>query len=474
LASEKLGFLPYQVRWIKDEARVKIWEKSRRIGATYCQAYEDVRDCVSKKVPAVWFSSADLTAAAEYILYCAKWARAFHIAAKDLGEIVLDEKKGIKAYAIELGNGTKIHALSSNPSQFRSKGGKVVLDEYAFHDDPEAMWAAARPCITWGFPLCILSTHNGKSCKYYKFVEACKTGKLKWSLHTTDIYLAVKEGLADKISGKKLSEDERAAWIETEHDNCGDENTWQQEFCCNAIDEATAFLTYEMIMKCEMDEKELLWDTDKIINGSFAGYDGWHKDHSDIWNGFEISGKMYLGYDVARRKNLSVVWGLEKVGILKMTRFVITMKNWKFSKQREALYSILGNKWSKRCCIDETGLGMQIAEEAKDKFRSKVEPVTMTNEVKEALATDLYIAVEDVAVRTPNNFLIREDLHSVRKFVTAAGNVRYDAAVDSKTGSHADHFWALALANHAISDAKGPIHVVSGKTRESVSMMEAF
>jgi phage FluMu gp28-like protein len=451
LASEKLGFLPYQVRWIKDESRVKIWEKSRRIGATYCQAYEDVRDCVSKKVPAVWFSSADLTAAAEYILYCAKWARAFHVAAKDLGEIVLDEKKGIKAYALELGNGTKIHALSSNPSQFRSKGGKVVLDEYAFHDDPEAMWAAARPCITWGFPLRILSTHNGKACKYFKFVEACKSGALKWALHTTNIFLAVKEGLADKICGKKLSDEERADWIQVEHDNCGDENAWQQEYCCNAIDEATAFLTYELIEKCELDEKKI-----------FTAMD-------------DISGDLYAGLDVARRGNLSVLWGLEKVGLLKMTRFVITMKNWKFAKQREALYTVLQCKKLRRCCIDETGIGMQLAEEAQDKFgKFRVEPVTFTAKSKEEMAHQLYIAFEDVSVRIPSRFEVREDLHSIRKFVTAAGNTRYDAAVDSKTGSHADHFWALALANHAVSDAKGPVHVVSGKTRASVSMMEAF
>ena len=56
-------FLPYQVRWLNDKSKVKIWEKSRRIGATYVQSYEDVRDCVKRTVPAVWFSSADESAA---------------------------------------------------------------------------------------------------------------------------------------------------------------------------------------------------------------------------------------------------------------------------------------------------------------------------------------------------------------------------------------------------------------------------
>ena len=151
-------FLPYQIRWLNDNSKIKIWEKSRRIGATYVQSFEDVQDCLNKKVPAVWFSSADESAAKEYIDYCEQWVKLFHITAKRLGEVIIDNDKDIKALVIEFKNGTKIHALSSNPKGFRSKGGKVVLDEFAFHNNPEELWKAARPCITWGYPLRILST----------------------------------------------------------------------------------------------------------------------------------------------------------------------------------------------------------------------------------------------------------------------------------------------------------------------------
>ena len=43
-------FLPYQIRWLNDNSKIKIWEKSRRIGATYVQSFEDVQDCLNKKV----------------------------------------------------------------------------------------------------------------------------------------------------------------------------------------------------------------------------------------------------------------------------------------------------------------------------------------------------------------------------------------------------------------------------------------
>ena len=174
-------FLPYQLGWLQDQSRFKIWEKSRRIGATYVQAYEDVKDCAQQDNPVdVWFSSADESAAKEYIRYCAQWARLFGIAAEELGEVVIDSDKDIKALVIEFANGKRIHGLSSNPTAFRSKGGKLVIDEYAFHAQPEELWKAAVPIITWGFPVRILSTYNGKGNRYYRMVSDARKGN-QWN-----------------------------------------------------------------------------------------------------------------------------------------------------------------------------------------------------------------------------------------------------------------------------------------------------
>ena len=106
-------FLPYQTRWLNDKTKIKIWEKSRRIGATYVQSYEDVVDCVKKKVPAVWFSSADESAAREYIFYCKQWANLFNVVAKDLGEQVIDSDKDIKAYVLSNDEDTDIDAMNA-------------------------------------------------------------------------------------------------------------------------------------------------------------------------------------------------------------------------------------------------------------------------------------------------------------------------------------------------------------------------
>ena len=442
MAGESKYFLPYQMRWLSDASPVKAWEKSRRIGATYVQSYEDVRDCVRKAVPAVWFSSADESAAREYIVYCEQWAKLFHTAAESLGLVVIDDEKDIKAFVIRFHNGTRIHALSSNPKAFRSKGGKVVLDEFAWHDDPVRLWAAARPCITWGFPLRILSTHNGKLSLFFKFLERIRKGRLAWSLHSTPIELAVDEGLVDKILGRPATPQEREAWLTELHESCADDDTWNQEYRCIAVDSASAFLTYDLIAACEMDD--VLADLE------------------------DVTGDLFVGVDIGRKKDLTVLWVLEKLGRVKYTRKVIVMERTPFAIQRQTLFAVLSHKKLRRACIDATGLGMQLAEEAQEEFgKYRVEAVTFSSKVKEQMAYGLRTEFEDRGIVIPADYAIREDLHSVKKITTTAGNIRFDVASSERTDSHADRFWALGLANHADSREAGPLTVATAGKRDS-------
>lgn len=434
-------FLPYQVRWLKDESRMKIWEKSRRIGATYVQAYEDVRDAAKKGGMDVWFSSADESSAREYILYCSQWAKLFDLAARDLGEIVIDGDKDIKAFVIEFSNGKRINALRSNPRAFRSKGGKVVLDEFAFHDDPDALWAAAKPSITWGYPIRVLSTHNGKGCRYFRMLEAAKKGESPFSLHATTIQTAVEEGLVDKILKRPASPAEREKWLEEERASCLDENTWLQEYCCIPVDEATAFLTYDMISSCE----------DPAL--SPAGID------------LPIIGDCYSGEDIGRRKDLFVIWVLEKIGDVLRTREIVAERGLSFSAQDEIRDRIFQTYRPVRHCMDQTGMGEKPVEDAKKHHGEyRVEGLLFTMAVKQELAFGLRRKFEDRLVRMPADREIREDHHAVRKVTTASGNIRFDA--ERSEAGHADRFWAHALAIHAAETEYQPVEyetVVKGR-----------
>lgn len=443
-------FLPYQLRWLEDESPVKIWEKSRRIGATYVQSFEDVRDIVAGKYPAVWFSSADESAAKEYIIYCAQWAKMYDLAARDLGEAALDGNKDIKAFQILFSNGGRINALSSSPRAFRSKGGKVVLDEFAWHEDQPTLWKAAKPAITWGFPMRILSTHNGKLSLYFRFIDQIKKGRLNWSLHTTDIFKAAHEGLVEKIIGHVPTEEEINNWIEQQKKDSFDEHTWLEEFCCIPVDEASAFLSYDIISTCESDStlKETILE--------------------------EPSESLFVGVDIGRKKDLTVIWIYEELGDVLYTRKVIELQNTKFDIQWQVLHSVLMNKNVRRCCIDATGIGMQLAETAEKYFgKYKVESVMFTGRVKEEMAYKFRTRFEDRTIRIPEDHNIREDFHSIRKVTTASNNIRFDVEKSDVSG-HADRFWAAALGVHAAVNDAGPIHILSGRKRKSIEILKGY
>jgi phage FluMu gp28-like protein len=59
-------------------------------------------------------------------------------------------------------------------------------------------------------------------------------------------------------------------------------------------------------------------------------------------------------------------------------------------------------------------------------------------------------AFEDRTVRIPSDRFIRADLRSLRKTVTAGGNIRFEG--ERTQEGHADRFWALALALQAAKE----------------------
>lgn len=414
----KTYFLKYQQDWLNDNSQIKIWEKSRRIGATYVQSYEDVRDCLFGKVPAVWFSSADESAAKEYILYCEKWAKLFNAASNDLNENVIESGNNIKTLQIKFSNGSRITALTSNPKAFRSKGGKVVLDEFAHHENQQELWKAAKPTAVWGFPIRIISTHNGKNSLFYKFINNIKHNKLDWSLHNTSIFNAVNDGLTDKIFNKVTTEQEKQKWINQQKDDCFDEITWLEEFCCQPIDESTAFLSYEVIKNC-------IGQVDKY---SVA------------------NGQTFCGFDIGRRNDLSVISTIIKYNNKYILNDLKIFDKTPFSLQKEFLINRIKDYNISKIAVDESGIGMQLAEELVNIFGEyRVSPIYFTARLKEELAFNMLTIFQDKAIIIPDDKELIEDLHSVKKISNNSTNIHFDVDRTNIKG-HADRFWSIALA----------------------------
>ena len=137
----------------------------------------------------------------------------------------------------------------------------------------------------------------------------------------------------------------------------------------------------------------------------------------------------------------------------------------KFRDQKSILYEYLALPRLRRACIDNTGIGANLAEDAAIDFgKSRVEEVTFTNAAKGEIAVNMHQVFEDKQARIPVSKTIRNDLHSVKKIVTASNNIRYDA--DRNENGHADRFWAAGLGLHAGQMAfSGPAEYQSAKHR---------
>lgn len=234
-------WFPYQKEWLNDKSVVKIWEKSRRIGATFVQSYEDFMDITQGVYKNVWFSSTDEDAGKEYLDYVEKWVKLYQAKAKLLGSVVIDKDSDVKATVIEFSNNGRINVLSSNPKNFRGKGGKVILDEFALHEDQAELWAAAAPCIIHGGAIRVMSTHWDKKCMFWNLIHHMP--QVEASKHRTSIYDAVRQGLHKRLLdlGKTYKEEKQYLdWLR--YTIALTDDKWEREFLLNPVQNTEALV----------------------------------------------------------------------------------------------------------------------------------------------------------------------------------------------------------------------------------------
>jgi len=162
-------------------------------------------------------------------------------------------------------------------------------------------------------------------------------------------------------------------------------------------------------------------------------------------------GDLYAGYDVGRKHDLSVLIVLERIDHDLRWRGAVELPQAPFHEQFELLGDVLKMPRFRRLAIDQSGLGLQLAEELVRKHGSRVEPITMTAPVKESLASRILATFQKGEVLIPDHRPLIDDLHSMQRTVTLSGNVRY--AAPREAGSHADRWTALALALQAAGTA---------------------
>lgn len=323
----------------------------------------------------------------------------------------------IKQLEIVLPRGVRIIGLPANPQTARGFTGDVFLDEFAMHAFDRDIWGAMFPTILRGEgELDIASTPKGKNNVFYQLRD-----NERFSTSVVTITDAIAQGLdAD-------AEELRSAM--------GDDALYRQEFLCEFVDEATAFLTYDQIAGCADPTLALCESVAELSRESR---------------------ELFIGVDIGRVRDLTVAWVLARQDDVLRTVGLFELSAQPFRVQFDLISELLSLRRVRRCCIDAGGLGMQLAEQAVERFGGhRVEAITFTAALKSQMASALRIAVEARRIRIPPDDRIRNDWHSVERTMTGSGHFRL--AAPRREGSHADRFWAAALAVHAADVGGGQV-----------------
>ena len=439
--------LAYQKRWVEDSSRLKLAVKSRQIGWTWATAYGLIRRKSLKSAQLdAWISSRDEIQARLFLEDCKAFAGILDVGAQDFGERVIDAK-GSSAYVLQMGNGLRINSMSSNPDAQAGKRGDRVLDEFALHPDPRKLYSIAYPGITWGGKFEIFSTPRGSDSFFQKLIDEIQGGNpKKFSFHKITLEDALNQGFLFKLQKKLPAGDERqamdeAAYFDFIKSGCADEETFNQEYMCIPANDATAFISYEMLDGNHV--QGVLERENGMVDGKASVITRWRNSSAAHIEAL----RLFLGVDYARHEDLTVMWlAADIAGILTPIELLL-MKNVPFKRQRQELETYMQLKNLVRCCFDMTGIGEETAEAMRHKYGYRFEPVRFTVQSKESMAYPVRHGLEDKTFKVPALAEVDRDFRKIRKENSAGGNVRFVAERDGS--GHADIFWAAALSREA-------------------------
>jgi len=482
--------LPYQAAWIEDKAQVKFWEKSRRIGASYCEAADNVLHASAEQGGNVGYISYNKAMTAGYISDCAKWAQAFHKGAGTIGEQLFkrDDGRDIHVFDIAFDSGFSIQAFSGNPRNLRSfgrPGDIVVIDEAAFIDDLEALIKAAMAVTVWGGALHFLSTHNGEDNPFNERIRDTRGGRYDYSLHRTTLDDALSDGLYQRIcevTGQPWSQqaqaDWRAALIQRYRPNEDEEL-----FVIPAMGGGTYFpraVVEAAMPPAEQSGPLLRFSGDARFN--LLPLERRRAEMQD-WIDLELTPALaqldparrhVIGMDFARSGDMSAIVVLELGATLRRTwKLLVELHNVPYDQQDQVLAWIEGlrqdaGRWVPTGqgvprlgeeAIDSTGNGEVIGEHAEDRRGSPVIKVKITESLYREWFPKYKVGIED---RT--TLLIRHDdvLDDHRAVQLVRGVPRVpEKKTDSKGERHGDSAIAGMLANMAADQDRGPLIVRS-------------
>jgi phage FluMu gp28-like protein len=345
--------LSYQTDFNYEQNSVALWEKSRRIGASWGFSSEAALTASASSDAGgmdVWYIGYNQDMAQEFIRDAANWAKSISAAVDEInldGEILVDEKKDILTYVIRFASGFRITALSSRPSNLRGKQGLIIIDEAAFHDDLKGLIKAAIAMLIWGGKVRIISTHNGEDNEFNLIIKDCRAGKLPYAVHSTTFREAIKQGLYKrvcKMKGMAWSQEREDNFIAEMYKFYGDDAT--EELDAIPSQGSGQYISRVLVegvqaARCKVvrieRKKEFVTDPDRLVN-----IKKWCDDNLkpllDNLKGL----RSVFGQDFGRSGDLSTINVMQKESAhFWHTPFIVELRNIPFDCQTAIMFYII-------------------------------------------------------------------------------------------------------------------------------------
>lgn len=433
--------LPYQRALVEAVSAhdVTVYEKSRRIGATWGVGAQAVLLSGASRVQRasgttragggmdVFYIGYNLDMAREFIGVCGMWAKSLGMAAGSIGEFLFtdQEKDGgarhIQAFRIAFASGFEIVALASRPRSLRGRQGFVIVDEAAFHDDLKELLKAALALLIWGGRVLLISTHDGAENPFAETIADCRSGKLPYAVLRTTFDEALQDGLYRRIctvQGKTWSPEREAEWRAKIRSFYGDGAGEELDVIPRAG--SSRFLPLHLI-EARTDKAALVlrWRCDDAFvhqpeQARERAAIAWCEEHlgpilrrldpqyGDA--GFGLPHRKALGSDFARSGDLSVFWPVVVMpDLLRRCPFTVELRNVPFDQQRQILFYILDRlSQLSAVALDATGNGSYLAEVTMQRYGAhRVEGIHLTEAWYRAQMPKLRAAFEDAGLTIP-------------------------------------------------------------------------
>lgn len=460
--------LPYQKQWAKDLSKVKVWEKSRRIGASFGEALLSVLEASKKRDAGgqnTYYLSYNKEMTQGFIRDCAYWAKAINIACSDIEELFSDPDKAITVYRIRFASGFEIWGMPSEPRSLRSKQGRVILDEAAFVENLNELLKAAMALLMWGGSVSIISTHNGEDNLFNELIKEIRAGKKQYSLHRTTLDDALADGLYKKICeqlGQEWTEEKECLWREELIGQYGEGA--DEELFCIPNKSNGAFLPSGLIENCMAENIPVLTWTEPCAGfvdieetKSKAMTQDWCAEHLMHYFSLLPERACFIGEDFGRSGDLTVIWlAYEKENCDLETVFVLELRNCPHRTQEQIFCFICDNvPLFQGASLDARGNGSALAEFARQKYGTdRIAEVMITEKWYRDIMPKLKARLEDKGISIPKNADIKNDLRSL-KMVKGIAKVLETRSKDSTGKRHGDAAIAMGMLIHAYTEFQG-------------------